>query len=83
MAVPATNHASDDPATLHVAAAALTRHLQDWGVPFHPNQELLVTNAAKAVMDAVDDFVGAGGGTDVAEETEPVEESPAPAKSKK
>jgi hypothetical protein len=34
-------------------------------------------------MDAVDDYVGAGGGTDVVEEAEPVEESPAPAKSSK
>jgi hypothetical protein len=81
MASPATNHASDDPATLHVAVAALMRHISDWGIPTHPNQELLVTNAVKAVMDAVDDFVGAGGGTDVAEEAEPAEA--APAKSKK
>ena len=56
---PPMDYMSDDESNLHVATAILTRHIQDWGIPVH--QEQLIENAAKAVLDAVDQHIAGGG----------------------
>ena len=59
---PAAEKMSDDASNLHVATAALTRHVQEWGFTGAViHHEQLIEAAAKDVLDAVDAHIAGGG----------------------